>query len=91
MPSLAKLRVLAQWAALYEMTPDVSPIIAVTPVEVSSSSRRGTYGSRAGLAAGRGLDHADRMGRTAELIAASGLARFADGRFAGEGAVAVGH
>jgi hypothetical protein len=32
------------------------------------------------------------MGKTPELIAASDLARFADGRFVGEkGATAVGH
>jgi hypothetical protein len=60
------------------------------PIEVSSSSRRGTYGFEAGLAAGEAATKLA-VGKTPELIAASDLARFADGRFVGEkGAAAVG-
>jgi sarcosine oxidase subunit beta len=83
---------MAQWAALCDMTPDFSPMMGVTRIGVCSSSRRGTYGFQAGLAAGEAMTKLIAMGKTPELLAASDLARFADGRFVGEkGAAAVGH
>ena len=40
MPSLAKLRVLRQWAGLCDMTPDFSPVMGITPVEGFLRRRR---------------------------------------------------
>ena len=57
MPSLAKLRVLRQWAGLCDMTPDFSPIMGVTPVEgFLVDVGWGTYGFKAGPAAGEAMD-----------------------------------
>ena len=61
MPSLAKLRVLRQWAGLCDMTPDFSPIMGVTPVKgFLVDVGWGTYGFKAGPVAGEAM---------AELIA----------------------
>jgi sarcosine oxidase subunit beta len=93
MPSLAKLRVLRQWAGLCDMTPDFSPIMGVTPVEgFLVDVGWGTYGFKAGPAAGEAMAELIATGKTPELIAAFDLARFGDGRLVGEkGAAAVGH
>jgi sarcosine oxidase, subunit beta len=76
------------------MTLDFSPIMGwpIPGVRVCSSSRRGTYGVEAELAAGEAMTELIATGKTPELIAAPDLARFADGRFVGEkGVAAVGH
>lgn len=93
MPSLAKLRVLRQWAGLCDMTPDFSPIMGVTPVDgFVVDVGWGTYGFKAGPAAGEAMAELIATGKTPELISAFDLARFADGRLVGEkGAAAVGH
>jgi sarcosine oxidase subunit beta len=93
MPSIAKLRVLRQWAGLCDITPDFSPIMGVTPVEgFLVDVGWGTYGFKAGPAAGEAMAELVATGKTPELIAAFDLARFADGRLVGErGAAAVGH
>jgi sarcosine oxidase subunit beta len=93
MPSLARLRVLRQWAGLCDMTPDFSPIIGVTPVEgFLVDAGWGTYGFKAGPAAGEAVAELVATGRLPELISAFELSRFADGRLVGEkGAAAVGH
>jgi len=93
MPSLAKLRVLRQWAGLCDMTPDFSPIMGVTPVEgFLVDVGWGTYGFKAGPAAGEAMAELIATGKTPELIAAFDLARFGQGRLVGEkGAAAVGH
>jgi sarcosine oxidase subunit beta len=93
MPSIARLRVLRQWAGLCDLTPDFSPIMGVTPVEgFLVDVGWGTYGFKAGPAAGESMAELVATGKTPELIAAFDLARFAEGRLVGEkGAAAVGH
>ena len=93
MPSLARLRVLRQWAGLCDMTPDFSPIIGPTPVEgFYVDVGWGTYGFKAGPVAGEAMAELVATGKTPELIAPFDLARFEDGRLVGErGAAAVGH
>jgi sarcosine oxidase subunit beta len=92
-PSLARLRVLRQWAGLCDMTPDFSPIMGVTPVEgFYLDVGWGTYGFKAGPAAGEAMAELVASGKTPELIAAFDLARFPAGRLVGEkGAASVGH
>ncbi|MGH9002805.1 MAG: FAD-dependent oxidoreductase [Acidimicrobiia bacterium] len=93
MPGMAKLRVLRQWAGLCDMTPDYSPIIGTTPVDgFLVDVGWGTYGFKAGPAAGEAVAELVATGRVPELIAGFSLDRFAAGRLVGEkGAAAVGH
>ena len=93
MPSIARLRVLRQWAGLCDITPDFSPIIGRTDVEgFLVDVGWGTYGFKAGPAAGEAVAELVATGKTPELIAAFDLARFSEGRMVGErGAAAVGH
>jgi sarcosine oxidase subunit beta len=93
MPSIAKLRVLRQWAGLCDITPDFSPIIGVTPVKgFLLDVGWGTYGFKAGPVAGEAMAELIATGKTPEIVAAFDLARFAEGRLVGEkGAAAVGH
>jgi sarcosine oxidase subunit beta len=93
MPSLATMRVLRQWAGLCDMTPDYSPIIGVTPVEgFLVDVGWGTYGFKAGPAAGEAVAQLIGTGAVPDLVAGFDLARFDDGRLVGEkGAAAVGH
>ena len=93
MPSLAKLRVLRQWAGLCDMTPDFSPIMGITPVDgFFVDVGWGTYGFKAGPAAGEAMAECVAVGKPPELIAAFDLARFLEARLVGErGAAAVGH
>jgi sarcosine oxidase, subunit beta len=93
MPSIAKMRVLRQWAGLCDITPDFSPIMGVTPVEgFLVDVGWGTYGFKAGPAAGEAMAELVATGKTPDIIAAFDLARFEEGRLASErGAAAVGH
>ncbi len=93
MPSIAKLRLLRQWAGLCDMTPDFSPIMGITPVEgFLVDVGWGTYGFKAGPVAGEAMAELAATGKTPDIIAAFDLARFANGRLVGEkGAAAVGH
>lgn len=93
MPSIAKMRLLRQWAGLCDMTPDFSPIMGVTPVDgFLLDVGWGTYGFKAGPASGEAMAALVATGRTPDLIAAFDLARFAEGRLVGEkGAASVGH
>ena len=93
MPSLARLRVLRQWAGLCDVTPDFSPIMGETPVEgFYVDVGWGTYGFKAGPVAGETMAELIATTKTPELIAPFALARFADGRLVGEkGAASVGH
>lgn len=93
MPSLAGLRVLRQWAGLCDLTPDFSPIMGVTDLDgFFIDVGWGTYGFKAGPAAGEAMAELVATGKTPERIAAFDLARFAEGRLASErGAAAVGH
>jgi sarcosine oxidase subunit beta len=93
MPSIAKLRVLRQWAGLCDMTPDYSPIMGITPVDgFLVDVGWGTYGYKAGPVAGESMAELIATGKTPEIIRSFDLARFAEGRLVGEkGAAAVGH
>ena len=93
MPSVATMRVLRQWAGLCDMTPDYSPIIGTTPVDgFIVDVGWGTYGFKAGPAAGEAVAELVATRRVPELVAGFDLARFGDGRLVGEkGAAAVGH
>ncbi len=93
MPSIAKMRVLRQWAGLCDLTPDFSPIMGTTPVEgFLVDVGWGTYGFKAGPAAGEAMAELVATGKTPELISSFGLSRFGDGLLVGErGAAAVGH
>ncbi len=93
MPSIAKVRVLRQWAGLCDMTPDYSPIMGPTPVDgFHVDVGWGTYGFKAGPVSGEAMAALIATGTVPELIAAFRLSRFADGQLVGEkGAAAVGH
>ena len=93
MPSLAKLRLLRQWAGLCDMTPDFAPIMGHTDVGgFLVDVGWGTYGFKAGPVAGEAMAECVATGRTPQIIASFGLDRFAAGRLVGEkGAAAVGH
>ncbi len=93
MPSLAKLRVLRQWAGLCDMTPDFAPIMGPTGVGgFLVDVGWGTYGFKAGPVSGEAMAECVATGRTPEIIAAFGLDRFTAGLLVGEkGAAAVGH
>lgn len=93
MPSLSRLRVLRQWAGLCDMTPDFSPIMGPTPVDgFYLDVGWGSYGFKAGPAAGEAMAECVARGKPPGLISAFGLERFAEGRLVGEkGAAAVGH
>ena len=93
MPSLAKLRLLRQWAGLCDMTPDFSPIMGLTPVEgFLVDIGWGTYGFKAGPVSGEAMAACIAAGKPPPIIEAFDLARFHDGRQLGEkGAASVGH
>jgi len=93
MPSLARLRLLRQWAGLCDMTPDFSPIMGLTPVEgFLVDIGWGTYGFKAGPVSGEAMAACIAAGKPPPIIEAFDLARFHDGRQLGEkGAASVGH
>lgn len=93
MPSLAKMRLLRQWAGLCDMTPDYSPIMGPTPVEgFYVDVGWGTYGFKAAPVAGETTAACIATGRVPDLIAPFQLSRFDSGALVGEkGAAAVGH
>jgi sarcosine oxidase subunit beta len=92
-PSIAKVRLVRQWAGLCDMTPDFSPVMGITPVEgFYVDVGWGTYGFKAGPVSGETMAQLVASGRTPELIAPFSLARFPEGRLVGEkGAASVGH
>jgi sarcosine oxidase subunit beta len=92
-PSLAKVRLLRQWAGLCDMTPDYSPIMGFTPVEgFLVDVGWGTYGFKASPVSGKRMAELIATNRTPELIAPFSYDRFADGTLVGEkGAASVGH
>jgi len=93
MPSIAKVRLVRQWAGLCDMTPDFSPVMGMTPVEgFHVDVGWGTYGFKAGPVSGEAMAQLVASGTTPELIARFGLARFSQGQLVGEkGAASVGH
>ncbi len=92
-PSIAKVRLVRQWAGLCDMTPDFSPVMGVTPVQgFYVDVGWGTYGFKAGPVSGQTMAQLVASGKTPELIAPFSLARFLEGRLVGEkGAASVGH
>jgi sarcosine oxidase, subunit beta len=92
-PSLAKVRMLRQWAGLCDMTPDYSPIMGFTPVEgFLLDVGWGTYGFKAGPVSGKRMAELIATGCTPDLIAPFSYSRFFEGRLVGEkGAASVGH
>ena len=94
MPSIAKMRLLRQWAGLCDMTPDFGPIIGPTPVDgFFVDVGWGTYGFKAGPVAGETVaEMIANGGRPGPLIESFGLGRFTAGTLTAEkGAAAVGH
>jgi sarcosine oxidase, subunit beta len=93
MPSIARMRVLRQWAGLCDMTPDFAPIMGTTPVAgFLVDVGWGTYGFKAGPVSGETMAELIATGKTPELITPFGLDRFERGELMGEkGAAAVGH
>jgi sarcosine oxidase subunit beta len=93
MPSIAKVRLVRQWAGLCDMTPDFSPVMGVTPVEgFHVDVGWGTYGFKAGPVSGEAMAQLVASGKIPELIAPFSLTRFYQGQLVGEkGAASVGH
>ncbi len=92
-PSLAKVRLMRQWAGLCDMTPDYSPIMGFTPVEgFLVDVGWGTYGFKASPVSGKRMAELIATQRTPELIAPFSYDRFYRGKLVGEkGAASVGH
>jgi sarcosine oxidase subunit beta len=93
-PCLARVKVLRQWAGLCDMPPDFAPIIG--PVEGVEGFLLdvgwGTYGFKAGPAAGYRIAELIATGRTPEVLKPFALSRFADLAPLGEkAAAAVSH
>jgi sarcosine oxidase subunit beta len=90
-PRLRHARLLRQWSGICDMTPDYSPIISGVPelrgyyLDVGW----GTYGFKAGPAAGKNLATLIATGKTPETIRPFAYARFAEGRLVGEKAAAA--
>jgi sarcosine oxidase subunit beta len=94
LPSVAGVKVLRQWAGICDMTPDYSPIMGIVPdiggfiLDVGW----GTYGFKAGPAAGKNIAELIATGKTPEMIRPFALERFAKDELIGEkAAAAVSH
>jgi sarcosine oxidase, subunit beta len=92
-PSLAKVRLLRQWAGLCDMTPDYSPIMGFTPVDgFLVDVGWGTYGFKASPVSGKRMAELIATNHTPDLIAPFSYNRFVEGKLVGEkGAASVGH
>jgi sarcosine oxidase subunit beta len=93
-PCLARVKVLRQWAGICDMPPDFAPIIG--PVEGVDGFVLdvgwGTYGFKAGPAAGKRVAELIDTGRTPEVLRPFALSRFANLEPLGEkAAAAVSH
>lgn len=93
-PCLARVKVLRQWAGLCDMPPDFAPIIG--PVDEVDGFILdvgwGTYGFKAGPAAGNRVAELIATGRTPEVLQPFALSRFANLEPLGEkAAAAVSH
>lgn len=93
-PCLGRVKVLRQWAGICDMPPDFAPIIG-TVDEVEGfllDVGWGTYGFKAGPAAGYRVAELIATGRTPEVLQPFALARFANLEPLGEkAAAAVSH
>jgi sarcosine oxidase subunit beta len=94
LPSIAGVKVLRQWAGICDMTPDYSPIMGVVP-DISGfllDVGWGTYGFKAGPAAGKNMAELIASGQTPEMIQPFALERFYKDELIGEkAAAAVSH
>ena len=93
-PGLRESRILRQWSGICDMTPDYSPIIGEVPglEGMFLDVGWGTYGFKAGPAAGKNLAQRIVTGRTPEVIEPFRLSRFHENRLVGEKAsAAVSH
>ncbi|HLJ96750.1 MAG TPA: FAD-dependent oxidoreductase [Gemmataceae bacterium] len=90
-PCLGRVKVLRQWAGICDMPPDFAPIIG--PVEGVEGFLLdvgwGTYGFKAGPAAGLRVAELIATGRTPEVIQPFALSRFANLQPLGEKAAAA--
>ncbi len=90
-PCLGRVKVLRQWAGLCDMPPDFAPIIG--PVEELEGFILdvgwGTYGFKAGPAAGYRVAELIATGRTPEVLKPFALSRFANLQPLGEKAAAA--
>jgi sarcosine oxidase subunit beta len=94
LPSISRVRVLRQWAGICDMTPDFTPLMGTVPgvrgfiLDVGW----GTWGFKAGPAAGNRIAELIATGRTPDLIAPFGIERFYRNHPMGEkAAAAVSH
>ena len=93
-PMLEEARVLRQWAGICDMTPDFSPIIGTVPGVKGFivDAGWGTYGFKAGPAAGRMVAELIVSNKTPQLIEPFAFSRFYEDRLVGEkAAAAVSH
>jgi sarcosine oxidase subunit beta len=93
-PCLRRVKVLRQWAGICDMPPDFAPIIG--PVEAVEGFILdvgwGTYGFKAGPAAGKRVAELIATGRKPEVLQPFALSRFANLEPLGEkAAAAVSH
>jgi sarcosine oxidase subunit beta len=93
-PCLGQVKVLRQWAGICDLPPDYAPIIG--PVEGVAGFILdvgwGTYGFKAGPAAGLGVAELIASGKVPETLQPFNFSRFANGRMLGEkAAAAVSH
>jgi sarcosine oxidase subunit beta len=93
LPSLARLRLLRQWAGIVDVVHDSSPIIGATPVPgLYINCGWGTGGFKAIPVGGWTLAHAVATGRPHELAEPFQLDRFFTGRLIDEaGAAGIAH
>lgn len=93
LPSLARVKIMRQWAGLCDMTPDYSPIMGFTPIEgFIVDVGWGTYGFKAGPVSGKCIAELIATHRTPKLIEPFRLSRFDERALVGEkGAASVGH
>ncbi len=93
LPSLARVKIMRQWAGLCDMTPDYSPVMGFTPVEgFLVDVGWGTYGFKAGPVSGKRMAELIATKTTPEVLAPFRLSRFEERRLVGEkGAASVGH
>jgi sarcosine oxidase subunit beta len=88
-PTLARLRLLRQWAGIVDVVPDSSPIIGATPVPgLFINCGWGTGGFKAIPVGGFTLAHVLATGRNHELAEPFQLERFRTGRLIDEAAAA---
>ena len=92
-PFLDSVTVLRQWAGMADMTPDLSPVMGLTPVEnCYIDAGWGTWGFKATPVCGKRMAETVASGRPPAILAPFRLDRFVEFAQVGEkGAASVGH